>query len=208
MSFDKVMDGAIRGIAIGSAAGLVPLGIGYLCRERRKAVTGFVGCALAGAVGGLAPSIAIMVAATAQIVQPQRTAGARTSEWSALATFADKLWYLAALAWLFVWMIGSMFVSAAFLTPLVLGVSNCAPRDSVGKIIEPGVVFGGLGVGILIGFAGVSFVSRRFMSSATHRNWAERFRASTVHRSPLLRRLAFYYYKFLLPSHDPLLEKQ
>lgn len=208
MSLDTVIDGALLGVAIGAATGLVPLCIGYLCRERRKAIAGFLGCVVAGAMGGLYPSIAIMAAATAQIVQPQRKTNGRTTQWTGLETVADKLWYLAAMSWLFVCMFGIMFISAAFLTPLVLGVSNCTPRDSVGKIVEPVMLFGGMGVGILIGFAGVGLISRRFISSATHSNWLEEFNASPVHHSSLLGKLAFYYYKVLLPSDRPLLRKR
>ena len=203
MSWDTAMRGAQVGVAIGAVAGLVPLGVGYLCREKRKAIAGFLGCALGGAVGGLYAAIAVMAAATAQIVQPQRQAGKRTTLWSGLATMADKLWYGVATLWLFVCMFGTMFVSAAFLTPLVLGVSNCTPRDSIGKIVEPLMLFGGLGLGIVIGFVGVSFISRRFISSTTHTNLATEFEDSTLNRSRFLRKLARYYYGFLLPRDWP-----
>jgi hypothetical protein len=208
MSWDTVVRGAQVGAYIGAGAGLVPLSVGYLCRERRKAILGFLGCILGGAFGGIYAAIAVMAAATAQIVQPQRKVGARTTQWSGLATFTDKLWYGAATCWLFIGMIGTMFVSAAFLTPLVLGVPNSAPRDSVGKIVEPVMLFGGMGLGIVIGFAGVCIISRRFISSATHANWAKAFEASTLNRSRLLRKVACYYYKFLLPSDWPPLREQ
>jgi hypothetical protein len=208
VSLNSVIHGTLLGIAFGAAAGLVPLCIGYLCREKRKAIVGFLGCVLGGAVGGLYASIAIMAAATAQIVQPQRKISERTTQWTGLATVGDKLWYLAATSWLIVCMFGTMFISAAFLTPLVLGVSNCTPRDSVGKIVEPVMLFGGLGIGIIIGFAGVGFISRRFISSATHGNWAKDFEASTVNRSPLLGKFARYYYEFLLPSDWPSIRKR
>jgi hypothetical protein len=203
-----IINGALLGSAWGAATGLIPLCIGFLCRERRKAIAGFVGCVVGGAVGGLYASIAIMAGTTSQIVRPQSKTSERTKKGKGLATVADKLWYFAAGAWLLVWMIGLMFISGAFLIPLVLGVPNDAPRDSVGRIVEPVMLFGGMGVGILIGLAGVSFICRRFLSSATHSNWAEDFNASTLHRSPLLGKLAFYYYKSLLPSDYPLLRKQ
>jgi hypothetical protein len=204
VSLNTVINGALLGGALGAATGLVPLCIGFACRERRKAIAGFLGCVAGGAVGGLYPSIAIMAGTTAQIVKPQPKSGERTKRGAGLATMADKLWYFVAVSWLIVWMIGLMFISGAFLIPLVLGVPNDTPLDSVGRIVEPVMLFGGMGVGILIGLAGVSFICRRFLSSATHSNWAEEFNASTLHRSPLLAKLAFYYYKFLLPSDWPL----
>ncbi len=127
----------------------------------------------------------------------------RTTQWSALATVADKLWYLVATCWLFTCMVGTMFVSAAFWTPLVLGASNCAPKDTIGKIVEPLMLFGGLGVGVAVGFVGVSFISRRFISSITHTNWARDCEASALNHSPLLQKVARHYYGFLLPRNWP-----
>lgn len=203
MSWDTIFRGAQVGVVIGAVAGLVPLGVGYLCREKRKAFAGFLGCTLGGAIGGLYAAIAVMAAATVHIVQPQRHTSERTTQWSGLATIADKLWYGVATVWLFVCMFGTMFVSAAFLTPLVLGVSNCAPRDPIGKVVEPLMLFGGLGLGIVIGFVGVSFISRKFISSTTHTNWATEFEASTLNRSRFLRKIARYYYGLLLPRDWP-----
>ena len=208
MSLANVVQGAQIGLAVGAAAGLVPLSIGYLCRERRKAHAGFVGCAVGGVVGGICPAIAIMALATTHILAPQRRTDHQTTQRSGLATVSDKLWYSAAMCWLFICTFGTMFVSAAFLTPLVLGVPNSAPRDSLGKVVEPLMLFGGMGLGMIIGMVGFSFISRRFFSLATHTNWAKDFEVSTMNRSRLLRKVARYYYGFLLPRDWPWLTKQ
>lgn len=208
MSLDTIVHGAQVGLAVGGATGLVPLTVGFLCRERKKAVLGFLGCATGGVVGGIYPAIAVMVLATAKIVQPERQADERATQWSGLATVADKTWYLAAMCWWFVCTIGTMFSSAAFLTPLVLGEPNSAARDSVGKIVEPLMLFGGMGGGMIIGLAGFGFVSRKFLSSITHSNWAKNLEESTMNRSPLLQKVARYYYSFLLPHDWLMLPKQ
>lgn len=199
MNWDAAVQGALVGTYIGAATGLIPLGVGYLCREKRKAIAGFLGCILGGAVGGLYAAIAVMSVSTAQIVQPQRQAGERTTEWTGITTAADKLWFVAAMSWLFFCMFGTMFISAAFLTPLVLCELNWAPGDSIEKIIVLLMLFGGLGLGTVFGFIGASFISRRFISSATHSNWVKDFEASTMNRSRFLRKVARYYYGFLLP---------
>ena len=208
MNWSSVVAGAQVGAAIGAATGLVPLGVGYLCQEKRKAIAGFFGCMLGGAVGGLYAAIAVMVAAIAQIVQLPRQPGERKTQWSGLATVADKLWYLVATCWLFICMFGTMFVFAAFLTPLVLGVPNSAPRDSIGKFVEPMMLFGGLGLGIVLGLVGVSFISRRFISSTTHTNWAKDFEISTLNRSRLMQKVARCFLGLLLPRDWRSLKEQ
>lgn len=122
-----------------------------------------------------------------------------TSQWSGLATIADRFWFLVMFVCLFICMFGTMLISAAFLTPLVLGVSNCTPRDSVGKIVEPVMLFGGLGLGIIIGFVCVSFISRRFISSETHSNWAKYFESQASNVSPFLRKAVNYVNGLMLP---------
>lgn len=122
-----------------------------------------------------------------------------TSPWSGLATIADKFWFLVMFVCLFICMFGTMLISAAFLTPLVLGVSNCTPRDSVGKIVEPVMLFGGLGLGIIIGFTCVSFISRRFISAETHSNWAKYFESQALNLPPFLRKTVNYVNGLILP---------
>jgi hypothetical protein len=201
MNWDSAVQGALGGGVVGTIAGLVPLGVGILCRERRKGIGGFLGCMLGGAIGGVYASIALMAMSTAYVVQPQGQTSRRTTQWSGLALLTDKIWFLIASCWLFICMFGTMLVSAAFLTPVVLGVPNYVPRDRAGKVLEFVMLFGGLGLGIAVGFIGVSFICRRFISSATHDNWANDFEASTLNRSPLLRKAARCYYGFLLPRN-------
>jgi hypothetical protein len=201
MNLDAAVHGALAGSLIGAAAGLMPLAVGHLCRERRKGIRGFFVCVLAGALGGLYASIAVMVAATAYIMQPQGEAEAHGTQWSGLAHTADKFWYSIGIFWLLVSMCGTMFVSAAFLTPIVRGVPNT--RHSGGTVVELVMLFGGLGLGMIIGFVGVSFISRRFISAASHSNWAKSLETSTMNRSPLLRKIARYYYACLLPRNWP-----
>jgi len=121
------------------------------------------------------------------------------TQWSGLATIADKFWSLVMFVCLFICMFGAMLISAAFLTPLVLGVSNCTPRDSVGKIVEPLMLFGGLGLGIIIGFVCVSFISRRFISAETHSNWAKYFESQASTVPPFLRKAVNYVNGLMLP---------
>jgi hypothetical protein len=196
MSLDAAVHGALAGSLIGAAAGLMPLAVGYLCRERRKGIRGFFVCVLAGALGGLYASIAVMTAAAAYVMRPRGDTEAHGTQWSGLAHTADKFWYSIAILWLLVSMFGTMFVSAAYLTPIVRGVPNT--RHS-GGAVELVMLFGGLGLGWVIGFVGASFISRRFISAASHSNWAKSLESSTLNRSPLLRKIARYYYGCLLP---------
>lgn len=208
MNFDAILRGAQGGLAIGALVGLIPLGVGFLCRERRKALAGFLGCVFGGFVGGIVPAIAIMAMTTAQIVRPGQQTEERTSEWSGLATVTDKVWYLAGMCWFCISTIGTMFVSAAYLSPLVLGEPNSATRASVGKVVEPLMLFGGMGIGLIIGVAGLAFICRRFLSSTTHSNWAKDLEVSTMNRSPFLQKIARYYGGLLLPRGWPGLTKQ
>jgi hypothetical protein len=208
MSLEAVLRGTQLDVLIGAVAGLVPLIVGYLCRERRQAITGFLGCMLGGAIGGINVAIAIAAATTTQIVKPVQQVGERANQWSGLATVADKLCYVTAICWLFICTVGTALVSAAFFTPLVLGVPNYVPRDSVGKIMEPLMLFGGFGLGITFGLVGVSFICRRFISSATHSNWAKELESSPLNRSWLLQRIVRYYYGFLLPRDWPFPKQQ
>lgn len=201
MSLDQAIHGAVVGGAIGFIAGLVPLGIGHYCREKRKGVQSFLACAVAGAIGGTYAAIAIMAASSASIIWPQSEVERPKNEWSGLESIADKAWYLLGFAWLLLSMLVTMIVSAGFLTPLVLGVSNCEPRDSTGNVVEVVMLFGGLLLGIVLGLLGMSLISRRFISAATHENWAKAFESSTLNRSPLLRRVGRYYYELLLPRN-------
>lgn len=194
-----MFEGARVGVLIGVMAGLVPLGIGYLRREKRKALAAFVGCIVAGAIGGLSASIAVMALGTAQVFRSDAYPVLRKSPWSRLITTTDKFWYLVMTVCLFVGMFGTMFVSAAFLTPLVLGVPNYAPRNSTMKVIEFIMLFGGLGFGTLLGFIGMSFISRRFISSATHSVWAQAFDAQTANFPALLKKVLNYGRQFMLP---------
>lgn len=199
MNLDAIVHGAILGGGIGALTGIVPLVVGYFCREKRKALGGFVGCVLGGAVGGLYAAIAVMAVATGQIVRPPTPLTQRTTQWTGLASYRDKAWYLVAMIVLFICMFGTMFVSAAFLTPLVLGEPNCAPRDATGKIIEPVMLFGGLGVGIVLGFFCVSAICRKYLSSETHANWAMASEATAQNLPVLLQKATRYYYSLLLP---------
>ncbi|ADE13065.1 hypothetical protein [Sideroxydans lithotrophicus] len=126
------------------------------------------------------------------------------SQWSGLATIADKFWFLVMFACLFVCMFGTMLISAAYLTPLVLGVSNCTPRDSVGKIVEPVMLFGGLGLGIILGLICVSFISRKFISAETHGHWAKSFEAQASSQPLLLGKAMRYVNRLMLPREQSL----
>ena len=116
----------------------------------------------------------------------------RNTKGAGLATVGDKLWFLVA------------YVSGEYLTPLVLDVSHSTPKNRV--IIETAVLFGGLGAGIVLGVIGLSFISRRFFSYATHANFAKAFEASVKNRSSFPRKIRRFYFGLVLPRDWPLVK--
>ena len=201
---NPILHSTLLGIGIGAVFRLVPLGLGYRASKRRQGIGGFIGCVIAGAFGGLYPAMALMAAFSLQLMQPAPARGDAATEWSGLASTADKSWYGLGMCLLFVCMIGTMFVSAAFFTPLTRGLPNCAPGDPLGDIVEPVMLFGGMGLGMAIGCVAFSFISRRCISSATHANWASRYEEGAAQGSALIEKLVAFYYKMMLPADWPL----
>jgi hypothetical protein len=194
-----VVDSAVLGAMYGAGTGLIPLGVGYLRKMPRKALGGFLLCLVGGALGGLYAAIAAMAVITMHLLRPDGESGGKSTSGGQPASARDALWIAIAIFWFLLSVGAVMFVSAAYLTPLVLGVPNSASRDALGEIVEPVLLFGGLAAGMLLGLAGVSYISRRHISSATHDKWVAQYHASGVDRSSLLGRLETCSYKLLLP---------
>ena len=204
MNWEAVIRGAQVGCLIGAANGLVPLATGYLCKKSRLGVHGFLACLIGGAVGGLPAAVAVMGLTTAQILQPDQSAKTPMSNWSRLATTSDKLWYAVA-ALLIVASLGvCMFASAAYLTPLILGVPNSTPRGAIGKVVDLSMLFVSSVIGFLIGIAVLSVICRRFISFATHKNWAEDFERSSHRHLPVIGKIVRWYQRAHLPTNWPL----
>lgn len=203
MNWNGAIRGAQLGMVVGAAIGTVPLVVGCLIREYRKAAVAFLGTLLGGTLGGLYGAIAVGSMALATFFRRENQPVARATQWASLSTTSDKVWWTVAALWAFVCLIGAMFVSAAFVEPGVLSFLGYGRKDPAVKIVEPVLLFSGLIVGICVGLWGVSLISRKLLSSATHRALAEDMQASALNSSPALGWVMRRYYGLLLPTSQP-----
>jgi len=106
----------------------------------------------------------------------------------ATSTIRDKLWTALFCLIQVVGIGGGMFIFAAYLTPAMLQSPNSVPRQGQDKLVEAVMLFGGMGVGILLSLGVIIFISRRMVSEATHRRWDEQFERSSSQMPPLFRK--------------------
>ncbi len=199
MNWSGAIRGAQLGMMMGAAIGAVPLVVGCLMREYRKAVVAFLVTLLAGTLGGLYGAIAAAAMALTTIFRPASQSRERATQWASISTKSDKVWWIAAALWAFVCLIGAMFVSAAFVEPSVLSALGYGRKDPAVKLIEPSLLFGGMAVGIGVGLWGVSLISRNFLSSVTHQKLAEDMQTSVLNGPRPLGWIVRRYYGLLLP---------
>lgn len=83
----------------------------------------------------------------------------------------DAAWGILYLAIILICVFIGMFTSAVYLIPIVLQSANCAPRDTLGGIIEFVMIFGGLFVGSSAALFLICNITRRFISHTTYDRW-------------------------------------
>ena len=200
MNWSGAIKGAQLGMMMGAVIGAVPLVVGCLIREYRKAVVAFLATLLAGTLGGLYGAIAVAAMVLTTTFRPSSQPRERATQWESITTKSDKVWWIAAALWAFVCLIGAMFVMAAFVEPDVLSALGYSRKDPAVKLIEPALLFAGMAVGICMGLWGVSLISRNFLSSATHQKLAEDMQTSVLNSSRPLGWIVRRYYGLLLPA--------
>jgi len=92
---------------------------------------------------------------------------------------------------------GSMFLAAAFLTPAVLGSPNSVPRHGLEAFVEFALLFGGMGVGMLVALLVFFFLTRRFLGAEARQRWQLQFEGGAASMSPLHRALDRFVMKHL-----------
>ena len=93
----------------------------------------------------------------------------------------------------------SMFTAAAYVTPWLLGVANCTEKDPLGKAIEFHMLFGGLIVGLMLGFGLFGILARTFASADTRNRWKEQFENGSARLPSYQKRLGHYFLRALDP---------
>jgi hypothetical protein len=121
---------------------------------------------------------------------------------------ADKIWWGAGRFWLAAWMVVSAYISVVFLPTLVCNALNIASKATIAKIVELGLPFVGLGFGVAVGMAGLSFISRRFISSAMHADFEQEYERSAEPPSSFWGRFEYRFYRAILPLNWALRRRQ
>jgi hypothetical protein len=114
-------------------------------------------------------------------------------------TLGDFVWSLAFLALLITCMVSGMIAGAAYFTPAVLGSANVLPRQGFAKVVEVASLFGGMAGGIGLALVVISFISRRFISLATHQRWAAQLENGAPELNPLVLKLSRFLMKYMQP---------
>ncbi len=198
MNWSSAIRGAQLGMAVAAMLGAIPLIVGCLLREYKKAGIAFAGTLLAGTLGGLYAAIAAMTLAMATFSQRKTQPEERGTQWARMATKTDKLWWTVAGIWVGLSLLGTMLLSAFFAEPLVLIALGYDRKDSDVKIIEPMMFFGSMAIGAFVGLWGASLICRNLLSAATHQNLERDMRTSTLNRSRTLAWFVRCYYGLLL----------
>ena len=114
-------------------------------------------------------------------------------------TLADAAWTLVFFVLLVLLMGGGMFVAAAYLTPAVLGSPNGLPREGSAKVAEFVFLFAGMAVGIGLALGAICFLSRNYVSTATHQRWALQLENAASELSPPVRALSRFLMRCMQP---------
>lgn len=112
----------------------------------------------------------------------------------------DIAWSVTSVLLLLICGPGLMFLSAAYLTPLALGVANCAPHSAAEQVIEFVLLFGGLGVGSAVALGILGVVSRRYISLPTHQRWVAQFHQGASKLPYLNRKMGYLVLKIMSPT--------
>lgn len=117
------------------------------------------------------------------------------------------MWWRAGRFWLIACLAVSGYVSVVFLPPFACEALRIASNGAVAKIVQIALPCAGLGFGAAVGMAGLSFISRRFVSPATHADLARQYERNAELPSSAWGRCEYYFYKAILPPDWPLHRK-
>jgi hypothetical protein len=112
-------------------------------------------------------------------------------------TVGDVGWTLLFLALLLPLMSGAMILAVAYLTPAILGSPNSLPRQGLEALVEFALLFGGMGVGMLVSLLLFFFLTCRFLGAETRLRWQLQFEGGAANMSPLHRALGRFVMKHL-----------
>lgn len=96
-------------------------------------------------------------------------------------------------------MSGSMFVAAAYLTPLVLQTANCAPRDSLGSVIEIAFLFGGMFFGISMALLILALLTRNFLDVKMYGKWLQQYNSGKLNLPKHKQLIVEYVFNIMAP---------